>query len=171
MRSFRPRFRVDLPISEKDWITGRPLASKPSQSEAKDPMVITLRKNPQNDGWDPASKTQVTEWPKALLISWIEPFFRWWCALAGNSWTVRPWCLSKSIGGSVLSVEWCGWSLSSLRPSCGTSEWVFHHWVALQQNPQTVCSRAITSKYQNREWIIGAPQPSIYTFPSISLLS
>jgi hypothetical protein len=50
-----------------------PYGSKTSQSADKCRMMITLQKIPQIDGPAPANKTQLSEWPQALRISWIEP--------------------------------------------------------------------------------------------------
>ena len=47
--------------------------STTSQSADKCRMMITLQKIPQIDGLSPANKTQLSEWPQALRISWIEP--------------------------------------------------------------------------------------------------
>jgi hypothetical protein len=50
-----------------------PYGSKTSQYADKCRMMITLQKSPQTDGPAPANKTQLSEWPQALRISWIEP--------------------------------------------------------------------------------------------------
>jgi hypothetical protein len=50
-----------------------PYGSKTSQSVDKCRMMITLQKIPQTDGPAPTNKTQLSEWPQALRISWIEP--------------------------------------------------------------------------------------------------
>jgi hypothetical protein len=50
-----------------------PYGSKTFQSTDKCRMMITLQKIPQTDGPSPANKTQLSEWPQALRISWIEP--------------------------------------------------------------------------------------------------
>jgi hypothetical protein len=50
-----------------------PYGSKTSQSTDKCRMMITLQKIPQTDGPAPTNKTQLSEWPQALRISWIEP--------------------------------------------------------------------------------------------------
>ena len=50
-----------------------PYGSKTSQSADKCRMMITLQKIPQTDGPTPTNKTQLSEWPWALRISWIEP--------------------------------------------------------------------------------------------------
>jgi hypothetical protein len=49
-----------------------PYGSKTPQSANKCRMMITLQKISQNDGPSPANKTQLSEWPQALRISWIE---------------------------------------------------------------------------------------------------
>jgi hypothetical protein len=53
-----------------------PYGSKMSQSADKCRMMIILQKIPQTDGPAPANKTQLSEWPEALRISWIEPHSR-----------------------------------------------------------------------------------------------
>jgi len=145
-----------------------------SQSVGKCRMMITLQKIPQTNGPSPANKTQLSEWPQTLRISWIEPPSRWWCALARNTRTVWP--------ATFWSTRWrwaktrMVWrSLSSPRPSCGT-RWVDISPLScsqgfLQQNPQIECSRAIENANPKLEWVIGVPQPLTYTFPSNSLLS
>jgi hypothetical protein len=50
-----------------------PYGSQTSQSTDKCRMMITLQKIPQTDGPTPTNKTQLSEWPWALRISWIEP--------------------------------------------------------------------------------------------------
>jgi hypothetical protein len=64
---------LDLSFIESQDV---PYGSKTSQSTDKCRMMITLQKIPQNDGPAPANKTQLSEWPQALRISWIEPPFR-----------------------------------------------------------------------------------------------
>ena len=61
---------LDLNFTESQDV---PYGSQTSQSAEKCRMVITLQKIPQNDGPTPANKTQLSEWPQALRISWIEP--------------------------------------------------------------------------------------------------
>jgi hypothetical protein len=50
-----------------------PYGSTMSKSADKYIMMITPQKNPQTDGPAPAKKNQLSEWPQALRISWIEP--------------------------------------------------------------------------------------------------
>jgi hypothetical protein len=61
---------LDLSFNESQDV---PYGSKTSQSADKCRMMITLQKIPQIDGPSPANKTQLSEWPQALRISWIEP--------------------------------------------------------------------------------------------------
>jgi hypothetical protein len=61
---------LDLSFTESQDV---PYGSKTSQSADKCRMMITLQKIPQTDGLVPANKTQLSEWPQALGISWIEP--------------------------------------------------------------------------------------------------
>jgi hypothetical protein len=61
---------LDLSFTELQDV---PYGSKTSQSADKCRMMITLQKIPQTDGPAPANKTQLSEWPQALRISWIEP--------------------------------------------------------------------------------------------------
>jgi hypothetical protein len=61
---------LDLSFTESQDV---PYGSKTSQSVDKCRMMITLQKSPQIDGPTPANKTQLSEWPQALRISWIEP--------------------------------------------------------------------------------------------------
>ena len=61
---------ADLSFTESQDI---PYGSTTSQSANKYRMMITLQKSPQTNGHAPANKTQVSEWPQALWISWIEP--------------------------------------------------------------------------------------------------
>jgi hypothetical protein len=61
---------LDLSFTESQDV---PYGSKTSQSADKCRMMITLQKIPQTDGHAPANKTQLSEWPQALKISWIEP--------------------------------------------------------------------------------------------------
>jgi hypothetical protein len=61
---------LDLSFTESQDI---PYGSKMSPSVDKCRMIITLQKIPQTDGPAPANKTQLSEWPQALRISWIEP--------------------------------------------------------------------------------------------------
>jgi hypothetical protein len=61
---------LDLSFSESQDV---PYGSKMSQSADNDIRMITLQKSPQTDDHAPANKTQVSEWPQALWISWIEP--------------------------------------------------------------------------------------------------
>jgi hypothetical protein len=61
---------LDLSFTELQDV---PYGSKTSQSADKCRMMITLQKIPQTDGSAPANKTQLSEWPQALRISWIEP--------------------------------------------------------------------------------------------------
>jgi hypothetical protein len=64
------KISLDLSFIESQDV---PYGSKTSQSADKYRMMITLQKTPQIDGHAPANKTQVSEWPQALRISWIEP--------------------------------------------------------------------------------------------------
>jgi hypothetical protein len=61
---------LDLSFTESQDV---PYGSTTSQSADKCRMMITLQKIPQTDGPSPANKTQLSEWPQALRISWIEP--------------------------------------------------------------------------------------------------
>jgi hypothetical protein len=61
---------LDLSFTELQDV---PYGSKTSQSADKCRMMIALQKIPQTDGPAPANKTQLSEWPQALRISWIEP--------------------------------------------------------------------------------------------------
>jgi hypothetical protein len=61
---------LDLSFTESQ---DAPFASKTTQSADKYMMMITLQKNTQTNDLAPANKTQVSEWPLALWISWIEP--------------------------------------------------------------------------------------------------
>jgi hypothetical protein len=61
---------LDLSFTELQDV---PYGSKTSQSANKCRMMITLQKSPQTDGPAPANKTQLSKWPQALRISWIEP--------------------------------------------------------------------------------------------------
>jgi hypothetical protein len=89
--------------------------------------MITLGKSPQNDGGVPASKTQVIEFPMLLLNSWIELFSCQWCALAGNSQTIRPCCFPESVGGWMMMVEWCRGVFHPRDQAVEQGEWMFHH--------------------------------------------
>ena len=64
--------QISLDLSFTD-LQDVPYGSKMSQSTDKCKMMITLQKIPQTDGPSPANKTQLSEWPQALRISWIEP--------------------------------------------------------------------------------------------------
>jgi hypothetical protein len=57
------------------------LASRLSQSVTKDLMEITPQESLQNVGQGLANRTQVPKYPQALLIGWIELFFKMWCLL------------------------------------------------------------------------------------------
>jgi hypothetical protein len=61
---------LDMSFTESQDV---PCGSKTSQSADKCRMMITLQKIPQTDGPAPTNKTQLSEWPQALRISWIEP--------------------------------------------------------------------------------------------------
>jgi hypothetical protein len=61
---------LDLSFTESQ---DTPYGSKTSQSTDKCRMMITLQKIPQTDGPVPTKKTQLSKWPQALRISWIEP--------------------------------------------------------------------------------------------------
>jgi hypothetical protein len=61
---------LDMSFTESQDV---PYGSKTSQSADKCRMMITLQKIPQTDGPTPTNKTQLSEWPQALRISWIEP--------------------------------------------------------------------------------------------------
>jgi hypothetical protein len=61
---------LDLSFTE---LRDVPYGSKTSQSANKCRMMITLQKIPQTGGPTPTNKTQLSEWPQALRISWIEP--------------------------------------------------------------------------------------------------
>ena len=61
---------LDLIFTESQDV---PYGSKMTKSVEKCRMMITLQKIPQTDGPTPANKTQLSEWPQALRISWIEP--------------------------------------------------------------------------------------------------
>jgi hypothetical protein len=61
---------LDLRFTELQDV---PYGSKTSQSADKCRMMITLQKIPQTDDPAPTNKTQLSEWPQALRISWIEP--------------------------------------------------------------------------------------------------
>jgi hypothetical protein len=63
--------QISLDLSFTD-LQDIPYGSKTSQSVDKCRMMITLQKIPQTDGLAPANKTQLSEWPQALRISWIE---------------------------------------------------------------------------------------------------
>jgi hypothetical protein len=64
------KISLDLSFTESQDV---PYGSKTSQSADKCRMMITLQKIPQTNGPAPANKTQLSEWPQALTISWIEP--------------------------------------------------------------------------------------------------
>jgi hypothetical protein len=64
------KISLDLSFTESQDV---PYGSKTSQSIEKCRMMITLQKIPQTDGPSPANKTQLSEWPQALRISWIKP--------------------------------------------------------------------------------------------------
>jgi hypothetical protein len=64
------KISLDLSFTESQDV---PYGSKTSQSTDKCRMMITLQKSPQIDGPSPTNKTQLSEWPQALRISWIEP--------------------------------------------------------------------------------------------------
>jgi hypothetical protein len=64
---------LDLSFTELQDV---PYGSKTFQSENKCRMMITLQKIPQTNGPAPTNKTQLSEWPQALRISWIEPLSR-----------------------------------------------------------------------------------------------
>jgi hypothetical protein len=64
---------LDLIFTESQDV---PYGSKTSQSADKCRMMISLQKIPQTNGPAPANKTQLSEWPQALRISWIEPTSR-----------------------------------------------------------------------------------------------
>ena len=168
---FRAQISLDLSFTASQDV---PYGSETSQSADKCRMMITLQKIPQTDGPTPANKTQLSEWPQALRISWIEPPSRWWCTLAGNIRTVWPTTFwSARWRWAETRMVWR--SLSSPRPSCGT-RWVDISPLSssqgfVQQNPQTEWSREITNANPKPEWRIGAPQPLTYTFLSNSLLS
>jgi hypothetical protein len=69
------KISLDLSFTESKDI---PYGSMTSQSVDKYRMMITLQKIPQTDGPAPANKTQLSEWPQALRISWIEtPSISW----------------------------------------------------------------------------------------------
>ena len=61
---------LDLSFTESQDV---PYGSKMSQYVDKCRMMITLQKIPQTDGPSPTSKTQLSEWPQAPKICWIEP--------------------------------------------------------------------------------------------------
>jgi hypothetical protein len=61
---------LDLSFIESQDV---PYGSTTSESADKDIMMITPQKIPQTDGPAPANKTQLSEWPQAFRISWIEP--------------------------------------------------------------------------------------------------
>jgi hypothetical protein len=61
---------LDLSFTESQDV---PYGSKMSQSAEKCRMMITPPKIPQTDGLSPTNKTQLSKWPQALRISWIEP--------------------------------------------------------------------------------------------------
>jgi hypothetical protein len=61
---------LDLSFTESQDV---PYGSTTSQSVNKCIMMITLQKIPQTDGPSPTNKTQLSEWPQALRIRWIEP--------------------------------------------------------------------------------------------------
>ena len=61
---------LDLSFTESQDV---PYGSKTSQSADKCRIMITLQKIPQTDGPALANKTQLSEWPQAVKISWIEP--------------------------------------------------------------------------------------------------
>jgi hypothetical protein len=61
---------LDLSFIESQYV---PYGSKMSQSADKCIMMITLQKIPQTDGPAATNKTQLSEWPQALKISWIKP--------------------------------------------------------------------------------------------------
>jgi hypothetical protein len=61
---------LDLSFTESQDVS---YGSKMSQYTDKCRMMITLQKIPQTDGPTPTNKTQLSEWPQALRISWIEP--------------------------------------------------------------------------------------------------
>ena len=61
---------VDLSFTDLQDVS---YGSKMSQSIDKCRMMITLQKIPQTDGPALANKTQLSEWPQALRIRWIEP--------------------------------------------------------------------------------------------------
>jgi hypothetical protein len=64
------KISLDLIFTESQDV---PYGSTTSQSVDKYIMMITLHKIPQTDGPAPANKTQLSEWPQAFRISWIEP--------------------------------------------------------------------------------------------------
>jgi hypothetical protein len=68
--SYLKQISLDLSFTESQDV---PYGSKMSLSIDKCRMMITLQKIPQNDGPTPANKTQLSEYPQALRISWIVP--------------------------------------------------------------------------------------------------
>jgi hypothetical protein len=68
--SYLKQISLDLSFTESQDI---PYGSKTSQSVDKCRMMITLQKIPQTNGPAPTKKTQLSEWPQGLRISWIEP--------------------------------------------------------------------------------------------------
>jgi hypothetical protein len=68
--SYLKKISLDMSFTESQDI---PYGSQTSQYANKCRMMITLQKIPQTDGPAPTNKTQLSEWPQALRISWIEP--------------------------------------------------------------------------------------------------
>ena len=97
------------------------------KSVANNLAEVTPPKYLQTDEQGPARKTQVLECLKASSQCWIKLLLMQWCAPAGKPLMVRPFCPPGSMMEPVMSVEWCGWSISSPRPSLEQGEWVFHH--------------------------------------------
>ena len=64
------KISLDLSFIESQDV---PYGSETSQYVDKCRMMITLQKIPQTDGLSLANKTQLSEWPQSLRISWIEP--------------------------------------------------------------------------------------------------
>jgi hypothetical protein len=67
---FWAQISVDMSFTESQDV---PYGSTTSHSAEKCRMMITLQKIPQTDGSAHANKTQLSEWPQALRISWIKP--------------------------------------------------------------------------------------------------
>ena len=113
---------LDLSFTESQDV---PYGSKTSQSADKCRMMITLQKIPQIDGPAPANKTQLSEWPQALRISWIEPpLDNGAPLLETKNYDLLP---SEALDGDGLRLEWCGGVFHPRDQAVEQGEWIFHH--------------------------------------------